>query len=69
MPHGIAAPCVVLDVRGYYDHLPAFLDHAVTAGFLRPGTTRCYPSLTIPRSCSTASPPPSVGKWLELEQA
>jgi hypothetical protein len=28
--------CGVLNVRGYYDHLAAFLDHAVTQGFLRP---------------------------------
>ena len=29
-------PCGVLNVRGYYDHLAAFLDHAVDEGFLRP---------------------------------
>ena len=36
MPHGIAAPRVVLNFRGYYGHLVALLDHAVTAGFPRP---------------------------------
>ena len=29
-------PCGVLNVRGYYDALAAFLDHAVEEGFLRP---------------------------------
>src|SRR3954471_1382965 len=28
--------CGVLNVNGYYDALARFLDHAVTAGFLRP---------------------------------
>ena len=27
--------CGVLNVSGYYDHLAAFLDHAVAEGFLR----------------------------------
>jgi uncharacterized protein (TIGR00730 family) len=29
-------PCAVLDVGGYYQHLIAFLDHAVSEGFLTP---------------------------------
>src|SRR3954471_11838690 len=29
-------PCGLLDVRGYYDQLAGFLDHAVAEGFLRP---------------------------------
>jgi uncharacterized protein (TIGR00730 family) len=29
-------PCGLLDVRGYYDRLAGFLDHAVAEGFLRP---------------------------------
>ena len=28
--------CGVLNVKGYYDHLAALLDHAVAEGFLRP---------------------------------
>jgi len=28
-------PCGLLNVNGYFDHLLAFLDHAVTEGFLR----------------------------------
>jgi uncharacterized protein (TIGR00730 family) len=31
-----AKPCGLLNVRGYYDGLVAFLDHAVAEGFLRP---------------------------------
>jgi uncharacterized protein (TIGR00730 family) len=33
-------PCGLLDVRGYYDALDAFLDHAVAEGFLRPDSRR-----------------------------
>jgi hypothetical protein len=29
-------PCGVLNVRGYFDHLLKYLDHAVAEGFLRP---------------------------------
>lgn len=29
-------PCALLNVAGYYDRLVAFLDHAVTSGFVRP---------------------------------
>ena len=32
--------CGVLNVRGYYDHLAAFLDHAVDEGFLRAAAPR-----------------------------
>lgn len=31
-------PCGLLDVRGYYDGIAAFLDHAVAEGFLRPAS-------------------------------
>ena len=30
-------PILLLNLDGFYDHLLAFLDHAVTAGVLRPG--------------------------------
>ncbi len=29
-------PCGILNVRGYFDHLLKYLDHAVAEGFLRP---------------------------------
>jgi uncharacterized protein (TIGR00730 family) len=32
-----AKPVVLLNLNGYYNHLIAYLDHAVTEGFLRPG--------------------------------
>lgn len=33
-------PCGVINVRGYFDHLLAYLDHAVAEGFLRPENRR-----------------------------
>jgi uncharacterized protein (TIGR00730 family) len=35
-----AKPCAILDVAGYFDSLRAFLDRAVTAGFVRPAHLR-----------------------------
>ena len=63
--------CGVLNVRGYYDHLAAFLDHAVTQGFLRPQhraglTVADEPAELLDRLA--AFQPPTVGKWLELDQ-
>ena len=64
-------PCGVLNVNGYYDHLAAFLDHAVTAGLLRPQhratlTVTDDPAELLERFA--AYTPPTVGKWLELDQ-
>ena len=65
-------PCGVLNVRGYYDDLAAFLDHAVSEGFLRAQHRAVLSGRRPTRpSCSTRSPPiepPAVGKWLELDQ-
>jgi uncharacterized protein (TIGR00730 family) len=63
--------CGVLNVHGYYDHLAAFLDHAVTQGFLRPQhravlTVADEPAELLDRLA--AFQPPTVGKWLELDQ-
>lgn len=33
-------PCGILNVDGYFDHLLAYLDHAVAEGFLRPENRR-----------------------------
>jgi len=33
-------PCGVLNVRGYFDHLLSYLDHAEAEGFLRPENRR-----------------------------
>ena len=62
--------CGVLNVRGYYDHLAAFLDHAVTQGFLRPQhravlSVAGEPAELLDRLA--AYDPPTVGKWTELE--
>jgi uncharacterized protein (TIGR00730 family) len=62
--------CGVLNVRGYYDHLAAQLDHAVTEGFLRPQhravlSVASEPAELIDRLAAFEAP--SVGKWLELE--
>ena len=62
--------CGVLNVAGYYDHLAAFLDHAVAAGFLRPAhravlTVASEPDEMLERLAAYV--PPVVGKWTELE--
>jgi uncharacterized protein (TIGR00730 family) len=62
--------CGVLNVAGYYDHLAAFLDHAVEAGFLRPQhravlTVAADPGELIDRLATYE--PPTVAKWTELE--
>ncbi len=64
--------CGVLNVNGYYDGLAAFLDHAVGEGFLRPQhravlTVAADPGELLDRL--EAWEPPTVGKWLEREQA
>jgi uncharacterized protein (TIGR00730 family) len=64
-------PCGVLNVRGYYDGLATFLDHAVTQGFLRPEhravlTVEDDPAMLLERLA--AFEPPTVGKWLERDE-
>jgi uncharacterized protein (TIGR00730 family) len=64
--------CGVLNVNGYYDALAAFLDHAVAEGFLRPQhravlSVAAEPGELLDRL--EAWVPPTVGKWLEREQA
>jgi hypothetical protein len=66
-----AKACGVLNVRGYYDALAAFLDHAVDQGFLRPQhravlSVAADPGELLDRLA--AYEPPTVGKWLELDQ-
>jgi uncharacterized protein (TIGR00730 family) len=62
--------CGALNVRGYYDRLADFLDHAVTQGFLRAEhrailTIADDPAELLDRLA--AFEPPTVGKWLERE--
>jgi len=62
--------CGVLNVAGYYDHLAAFLDHAVEAGFLRPEHRAVLSVAATPGELLdrlAAYEPPVVGKWTELE--
>jgi uncharacterized protein (TIGR00730 family) len=62
-------PCGVLNVRGYYDHLAAFLDHAVTQGFLRPQHRAVLSVASEPAELLdrlAAYEPPTVGKWTQL---
>jgi uncharacterized protein (TIGR00730 family) len=63
--------CGVLNVRGYYEGLAAFLDHAVTEGFLRPEHRAVLmvaedPAELLDRLAAFEAP--TVGKWLEREQ-
>jgi uncharacterized protein (TIGR00730 family) len=63
--------CGVLNVDGYYDHLAAFLDHAVTQGFLRSQHRAVLSVADEPAELLdrlAAYEPPVVGKWLELDQ-
>ena len=64
-------PCGVLNVRGYYDHLATFLDHAVSEGFLRAQHRAVLTVAEDPAElldAFAAFEPPRVGKWLELDQ-
>ena len=63
--------CGVLNVRGYYDGLASFLDHAVQEGFLRPQHRAVLTVAEDPGElldALAAFVPPRVGKWLELDQ-
>jgi hypothetical protein len=63
--------CGVLNVNGYYDHLAALLDHAVTEGFLRPQHRAVLSVASEPAELLdrlAAFDPPTVGKWLELDE-
>jgi uncharacterized protein (TIGR00730 family) len=63
--------CGLLNVRGYYDRLAAFLDHAVSEGFLRPQHRAVLAVDADPAAlldALAAFQAPQVGKWLELDQ-
>ena len=64
--------CGVLNVKGYYDHLAALLDHAVAEGFLRPQHRAVLSVASEPAELLdrlAAFVPPTVGKWLELDES
>lgn len=66
-----AKACGVLNVRGFYDQLAAFLDHVVAEGFLRP---QHRAALLVEREAEALLTaieryhPPAVTKWLGHEQ-
>jgi uncharacterized protein (TIGR00730 family) len=63
--------CGLLNVRGYYDDLAAFLDHAASEGFLRPQHRAVLSVAADPGELLDALAdyePPRVQKWLELDQ-
>lgn len=63
--------CGVLNTRGYYDGLVAFLDHAVDEAFLRPQHRATLVVEEDPAALLDALETferPTVGKWLELDQ-
>jgi uncharacterized protein (TIGR00730 family) len=63
--------CGVLNVKGYYDHLAALLDHAVAEGFLRPQHRAVLSVASEPVELLdrlAAYEAPTVGKWLELDE-
>jgi len=62
--------CGVLNVRGYYDHLAALLDHAVAEGFLRPQHRAVLSVADEPAELLdrlAAFERPTVAKWTELD--
>jgi uncharacterized protein (TIGR00730 family) len=63
-----ARPCGLLDVDGYFRPLTAFLDHAVTEGFVRPEHGRILhveedPDVLLDRFL--AYQPPAVQRWVD----
>jgi hypothetical protein len=64
-------PCGLLNVRGYYDALAAFLDHAVAEGFLRSQHRAVLSVAEDPAELLDSFAgfeAPRVTKWLELDQ-
>ena len=64
-------PCGLLNVKGYYDHLHAFLEHAIESGFV---PAVCRDMLTVERSpellldCYATYRAPKVRKWITREE-
>lgn len=62
--------CGLLNVGGYFDHLAAFLDHAVEQRFLRPlhrGLVLMEGSPEVLLSRFESWVPPAVSKWLDRD--
>ena len=63
-------PCGLINVAGYFDHLMAFLDHAVSERFLRPEHRRMVlvdadPEELLDRLA--AYRPPQLEKWIDRD--
>ncbi len=61
-------PCALLNVAGYYDHLAAFIDHAVSEQFIKPAHRELLiigdqPDLLLQRMAVFRTPP--AEKWIE----
>jgi hypothetical protein len=64
-------PCGLLNVAGYFDHLLAFLDHAVREGFIRQAyrdmlIVSADPDGLLQQFTSYAAP--TMAKWVGLER-
>ena len=68
-----AKPLGLFNVRGYYDGLARFLDHAVDGALrARRSTARCCWSARTSTSCSTGSTrweAPRQPKWIDRAQS
>ncbi len=67
-----ARPCGLLDVSGYYEPLIAFVDRAVTEGFLRPEHRKLMVVAQEPDALLDrfeAWEPPPVEKWLDARSS
>ena len=65
-------PCGLINAAGYFDHLMAFLDHAVRERFLRPEHRAMVllesdPTLLLDRFAAYA--PPLLPKWIDRSSA
>lgn len=65
-------PCGLLNVRGFYDALIAFLDHAVLERFLRPENREMLLVETTPGAMLERvlafEAPPGVEKWIDRDE-
>ena len=67
-----AKPLGLLDVRGYFAQLAAFLDHAVRSASSRPSTAGCSSSRSGPAAMLDAFRrwrAPARGKWIDRAQS
>ena len=61
-------PVGLLNVRGYYDHLLTFVDHAVSTGFIREGHRGLLQHASDPAALLSAlatADIPDLPKWIE----